>query len=124
MTIQKKARTKRVTKEDQEIGFRVFKMRLLKNRTKIDVAAVLDISSQQLGKYESGRDRISASQLKKIANYLQVDVNHFLSADMPANEPQNEYQQRILKLFNAIDNSSQKEAVVSLLESMSKTVSK
>lgn len=124
MTTQKKARTKRVTKEDQEIGLRVFKMRLLKNRTKIDVAAVLDISSQQLGKYESGRDRISASQLKKIANYLQVDVNHFLSADMSANAPQNEYQQRILKLFNAIDNSSQKEAVVSLLESMGKTVSK
>lgn len=124
MTAQKKARTKRVTKEDQEIGLRVFKMRLLKNRTKIDVAAVLDISSQQLGKYESGRDRISASQLKKIANYLQVDVNHFLSTDMPTNEPQNEYQQRILKLFNAIDNSSQKEAVVSLLESMGKTASK
>lgn len=123
MTTEKKPRSKRVTKEDVDIGLRVFKARLLKNRTKIDVADAIEISSQQLGKYERGQDRISASLLKKIADYLQVEVNYFLSGDMPANDPHNEYQRRVLKLFDAIDNYSQKEAVVTLLESMSKTSS-
>lgn len=123
MTTEKKPRPKRVTKEDADIGLRVFKARLLKKRTKTDVANAIDISYQQLGKYERGQDRISASLLKKIADYLQIDINYFLSGYMPANDPRREYQRRVLKLLDAIDNYSQKEAVVTLLESMSKTSS-
>lgn len=47
------------------------------NLPQTDVARMLNLSYQQLNKYERGINRISAGKLYDIANTLQVSVSYF-----------------------------------------------
>lgn len=127
MTNQMKAPGKRVTKEDVEIGTRIYKARVLRNKTKVDLAAAMDSSYQQLGKYESGINRVSATMLKKIAEYLDVDINYLLLCTddpfgnrLPISNNEYEYRRHVLNLLDALENRSQKDAVIHLIETMVK----
>ncbi len=41
------------------------------------IAEILDVSQQQVSKYEKGEDRITASKLYNLAVILQVSVSYF-----------------------------------------------
>ena len=45
--------------------------------TQTDLGKKVDISFQQIQKYETGQNRISASMLFKISNVLEVSVEYF-----------------------------------------------
>ena len=66
---------------DVAVGWRV---RSLRERSGISQAAMarrLGISFQQLQKYESGKNRISAGRLKMVAELLELPVERFFQSD-------------------------------------------
>ena len=62
---------------DIEIGQRIRQARLAKAVTQDGLAQLLGISFQQVQKYESGSNRVSASRLLNVANALEVPVTYF-----------------------------------------------
>lgn len=62
---------------DIHVGRKLKTLRLLRGLTQTDVAKALNISFQQVQKYELGRNRISASKLHEVAKILHVAPAHF-----------------------------------------------
>lgn len=66
---------------DRSIGDRIKTARLRRQMTLAALAAELGLTYQQIHKYETGRNRISASTLFKVADCLGVDLTFFFSKD-------------------------------------------
>lgn len=70
---------------DKHVGSRVRMRRLMLHLSQEYLASGLGVTFQQLQKYESGRNRISASRIQQIANILQVPPDFFF--DGPPTQP-------------------------------------
>lgn len=62
---------------DRHVGTRVRMLRLQHRITQSDLADKLGVSFQQVQKYETGANRISASKLYSIAQALEVKPGYF-----------------------------------------------
>ncbi|PXW65634.1 transcriptional regulator with XRE-family HTH domain [Loktanella sp. PT4BL] len=62
---------------DIHVGNRIRQRRLLLNKTQQQVSDQVGVKSQQLQKYETGKNRVSASRLWQIAKVLDVPVSFF-----------------------------------------------
>jgi transcriptional regulator with XRE-family HTH domain len=62
---------------DVHVGKKLNQIRILRGMTQTDVADGLNISFQQVQKYELGRNRISASKLFELARILDVPPAYF-----------------------------------------------
>jgi transcriptional regulator with XRE-family HTH domain len=71
------ATTKSANPIDVHVGNRVRLRRILLNISQEKLAEQLDLTFQQVQKYEKGSNRISASRLYRIAKILQVPVQFF-----------------------------------------------
>lgn len=80
---QENKRGRRNTETDIRIGAQLKVARVTAGKSMSDVAHVVGITHQQVQKYESGRDRIAASTLQVIAEFLGVQPGFFF-ADVPA----------------------------------------
>jgi transcriptional regulator with XRE-family HTH domain len=69
-------RTRRI---DQYVGERIRLRRAERGLTQEQLAAALDVSYQQIQKYETGANRISAGRLYEIARKLGVDIGYFFA---------------------------------------------
>lgn len=78
---------------DLHVGRRLRARRRLLNLTQEKLASAVDIRFQQIQKYESGANRISASRLWTLARALDVSVGYFFEglkgADAPADTAMN-----------------------------------
>ena len=73
-------------KVDVHVGQRIRQRRWLTGMTQQRLAELVGIKFQQIQKYETGANRVSASRLWDIAFALNVDVAHFfegLEAEKP-----------------------------------------
>lgn len=72
--------------EEQEldafVGARIKRLRLDKGVSQAELARQLDISAQQLMKFEQGAHRINAGKLARIARILDVDPGEFFKGDI------------------------------------------
>jgi transcriptional regulator with XRE-family HTH domain len=62
---------------DQHVGERIRLRRTEQGLTQEQLAAALDVSYQQVQKYETGANRISAGRIYEIARKLGVEVGYF-----------------------------------------------
>ena len=62
---------------DIYVGARVRSLRVLRGVTQTELAEKIGNSFQQLQKYETGSNRISASKLYSISKVLAVEPNYF-----------------------------------------------
>ena len=62
---------------DKHIGLRLKMRRILMNMTQDNLAQKLNITFQQIQKYEKSVNRISASRLYEIAHILNTDISYF-----------------------------------------------
>lgn len=69
---------------DVHVGRRLREARLARGVTQEKLGALAEITFQQIQKYESGRNRISASKLYEFALVLFVDVSFFFDG-LPKN---------------------------------------
>jgi transcriptional regulator with XRE-family HTH domain len=62
---------------DKHVGSRVRMRRHMLDMSQIKIAAALGLTFQQVQKYESGANRISASRLQRLCEILQVPIGFF-----------------------------------------------
>ena len=62
---------------DKHVGSRVRMRRMMLGMSQEKLGNALDLTFQQVQKYEKGTNRISASRLQQISNILQVPVPFF-----------------------------------------------
>src|SRR5712691_9125584 len=62
---------------DVEIAKRVRTLRLQRGISQTELGGTLDVTFQQVQKYETGTNRISAGRLQQIAEVLDVPVTYF-----------------------------------------------
>lgn len=62
---------------DAEIGKRLRQARLVENLTQDGLAQKLNISFQQIQKYENGTNRVSSSRLWAISHALNLPITYF-----------------------------------------------
>ncbi|SLN30093.1 transcriptional repressor DicA [Roseivivax jejudonensis] len=112
---------------DKCIGARVRAQRQARGLTQRDLGERLGVRFQQIQKYESGQNRISAAQMWRIASVLDVSITHFfekLEIETPddaaerTTPPLTPSQTRELaSIFTNLD-TSQREAVMAFLRSL------
>jgi transcriptional regulator with XRE-family HTH domain len=69
--------TKSPEPTDKHVGSMVRMRRLMLDMSQTKLADALGITFQQVQKYENGTNRISASRLQQIAEFLQVPIMFF-----------------------------------------------
>lgn len=62
---------------DKHVGARVRMRRMMLSMSQEKLGNALDLTFQQVQKYEKGTNRIGASRLQQISNILQVPVSFF-----------------------------------------------
>lgn len=72
---------------DVQIGQRLRGLRVARGLSQADVAAKVDLSFQQIQKYESGKSRVSAAKLCDLAVALEIPVSFFFEECPPADQP-------------------------------------
>ena len=108
---------------DKFIGGKVYSLRLAKGLSRQQLAEVIDVTHQQLQKYEKGVNRISVGRLVLIAKALGKNVNYFYEGiDSNNKEPVLTQHQRmcieVSRNFMKIKNSEHQNAVNALIKSL------
>ena len=113
---------------DQFIGKKIYSLRLAKGLSRQQLASVIDVTHQQLQKYEKGMNRISVGRLVLIAKALEKDVTYFYEGlETNSHEPIMTHHQRmcieVSRNFMKIASSEHQNAVNTLIKSLSKVAS-
>lgn len=111
---------------DQTVGDRIRKRRTLLGFTQEQLAEALDISYQQIQKYETGANRVSAGRLFQIAQRLEAPIGYFfegmgLEFDTEVSIGSNRATIDLVRNFNTIGDPSIRNAVASLVKSLAQT---
>ncbi len=110
---------------DQHVGERIRQRRTLLGLTQEQLAAALDISYQQVQKYETGANRVSAGRLFEIAKELDAEVSFFFDGLEPGSTSEqmphggrNRTTIELVRNFSEIDDPVIRNAVSSLVRSL------
>lgn len=72
---------------DIHIGVAVRRLREARGLSDADIASLVRVTPQQIERYESGEERVSASMLYELARVLEVPVSAFFEACCTARSP-------------------------------------
>ncbi|MGH6898888.1 MAG: helix-turn-helix domain-containing protein [Geminicoccaceae bacterium] len=112
---------------DQHVGERIRLRRAELGLTQEQLAEALDVSYQQIQKYETGANRISASRIFQMARRLDVDLGYFfegLSLDDPTAQAPLEHGGRqrsaieLVRKFAQIDDPQTRAAIAGLVKAI------
>lgn len=106
---------------DKYVGRRIRGLRVIKKTTQAWLADQLGISFQQLQKYETAANRVSASKLHAIANALDVPVSYFFEgggSGKPRNDAARNREEYALLVSYRAMSESQKKAILATVESI------
>lgn len=123
---------------DKHVGARVRMRRMMLSMSQEKLGDALDLTFQQVQKYEKGTNRIGASRLQQIANILQVPVSFFFEgapaqqglALVPGEAPSPAYVSDFLatsdglaltKSFMAISSAKTRRRIVDLVEQIAES---
>jgi transcriptional regulator with XRE-family HTH domain len=115
---------KRSTQHDHEIGRRIRVRRLELGMSQSSLADALDLTFQQIQKYESGANRVSSGRLQQISKILDVPVTFFFN-DLGGSGGRSltslldsAYSLRMLKAFTRINSRHVQRSAVELVEAI------
>ena len=104
---------------DIHVGKRVKEIRTIRGLTQSNVADLLGISFQQLQKYETGANRVSASRMFEIAKLLDVSPSFFFEGidgeNMADIAPMDLETAKIANLLSNIKNEKLKKRLYTLI---------
>jgi transcriptional regulator with XRE-family HTH domain len=110
---------------DDHVGSRIRLRRTLLGMTQEQLAAALSISYQQIQKYETGANRVSAGRLFEIAQRLSVDVGYFFEGLDPEMLPKglphggrNRIAIDLVRNFLEIADEDQRSALANLVKTL------
>lgn len=107
------------------IGMRLLAFRKNNDFTRVKLAKILNISHQQLDKYEQGINKISAAKLAIIAKKLKLDIDYFYDNQILSvinknkNGKEKDKAHELLKYFFEIKKSKNKELIKELAKQLS-----
>jgi transcriptional regulator with XRE-family HTH domain len=106
---------------DQHVGRKLKQIRTLRRYSQTDVARKLDLSFQQIQKYEIGSNRIAASRLFELSQVLGVDPSYFFEGlhDNANAAPNNDHGMEIVSALAAIKDDAVKSRIVTFIEDVS-----
>jgi len=109
---------------DLHVGKRVRFKRKMMGLTQSDLGEKVQLTFQQIQKYEKGENRISASKLYQIAQVLNTNVSFFFegySEAQPSEEATIDDKQAVdlVQSFKAIKNPKLKKRIMMLIDSVS-----
>ena len=81
MPNNRKPRSRAPSDTDKAVGERVRELRTLNNMTLAELGSALGISHQQLQKYETGTNRLSAGMLAALADALRVEISDLFARE-------------------------------------------
>ena len=111
---------------NKHLGNKLKLRRLALGLTQTKVAKAINVTFQQIQKYEKGTNGVSSSRLLQLAIFLKVPVNYFYEdyADNKATEsgPENELQDLnysfLIKIFSKL-SGNQKSKILQILKNTS-----
>jgi len=110
---------------DEYVGERIRARRTTMGLTQENLAQTLNISYQQVQKYETGANRVSAGRLYEIARRLDVEVGYFFDGLEPTAERQplehggrNRSTIDLVRNFGEIEDLQIRSAVSGLIKSL------
>ncbi|WP_375334075.1 helix-turn-helix domain-containing protein [Candidatus Tisiphia endosymbiont of Xenochironomus xenolabis] len=115
-----------ISKIDKLIGQKIYSLRLAKGLSRQQLAKTIDVTLQQLQKYETGFNRISIGRLILIAKALEKNIDYFYEGleDIKNIEPiQTQHQRLCIEVsrnFMRICNPEYQQAVNALIHSLIK----
>ena len=62
---------------DKIVGLQIRKIRLMRKKSQMRLAKALNVTFQQVQKYEKGKNCCSHKNLKKICEYLDISIDYF-----------------------------------------------
>ena len=71
---------------DLIIGNKIKNYRIKRYYSQKDLAQAIDVSTQQVQKYEKAENRISASRLRKVAKFLNINIVNFFEETSDSGE--------------------------------------
>ena len=124
-----RTKKRRAGAEDVEIGRKIRALRLERGLSRSDLAGGIDLTFQQVQKYEKGTNRVSAGRLQRIADLLNTPVTFFyggMGAKQKTKDQRNsglafvqtKGAMRLLRAYAEIGSRTTKYALVVLAESL------
>jgi len=109
---------KRYKDKDVEIGLKIRDLRVVKGLTRRELAAYMDISHQQLEKYERGINSVKVSKLSDLAHALDISVMAFFE-EPDVKGRMYRISTQLMKYFNSIENENMRQAIYNLVKNIS-----
>lgn len=115
--------TTRITDLDLIIGRRVREIRLERGIDSKTLCKHLGITGQQLSKYEKALNRVSATSLYKISQFLRVPLLSFYDQDSSPYIKQDMKENTLMGLIKALDKipAASRKYLVKFLEALNDT---
>jgi transcriptional regulator with XRE-family HTH domain len=124
---------------DTHVGERLRQRRVIRGLSLDELASKLDVSAQQLQKYEAGHNRITASRLYQCASALDVPVSSFylglpettsdqedITAPIPSPAPTGHVNVQevgeLLRIFSSIDDPKLRRKIIELVAAFAATL--
>lgn len=106
---------------DAHVGKKLKQIRTLRRLSQTDVARKLDLSFQQIQKYEIGSNRVAASRLFELSQILDVPPSYFFDGlhDNANAAPQQDPGMEIVTALAAIKDDAVKSRIVTFIEDVS-----
>lgn len=105
---------------DEYLGKKIREGRILRGMSQSDVAQGLGMSFQQVQKYETGANRISASRLYEVSRLLNMPVEQFFAGyeeqAVAADEPLDAGAAKAARDLRRIRSKNKREMIVSLIQ--------
>ncbi|KAF8818731.1 helix-turn-helix domain-containing protein [Rickettsia endosymbiont of Cardiosporidium cionae] len=110
---------------DKFIGEKIYSLRLAKGLSRQQLAKMIEVTHQQLQKYEKGLNRISVGRLIMISNALEEHFSHFHEGidNMSSHPVATKHQRMCIEVsrnFMKIPNPDHQSAINSLVKSLLK----
>lgn len=106
---------------DVHVGQKLKQIRTLRRLSQTDVARKLDLSFQQIQKYEIGSNRVAASRLFELAQILDVPPSYFFEGlhDNTNEAPTSDPSMEIVSALASIKDEAVKSRIVTFIEDVS-----
>jgi transcriptional regulator with XRE-family HTH domain len=116
------------TPADVRFGHKMRMRRMMLGLSQTELGAAIDVTFQQIQKYERGRSRVSASMLEKIAATLAVPITYFFDRNGQGDGSAAAFSAflatsegfALCTAFQNIESKAVRSAVINLLEGMAK----
>lgn len=115
---------RKTTEIDLGIGSLLRIRRITLGLTQENLANAVDVSIQQIQKYEKGTNRIAGSKLYKLAHFLKVPIKYFFDSKSSLEEEVELVASErellaLIRSYNKISPVSRQKKVLALLEDIS-----